>query len=281
MTPTVSIDGELVAAGDAKISVLDRGLLYGDGCFEVLRSWAGAVPDLNAHLDRLLDTCAALSYRAPARTDLAAQVRATVAAAGPDGDRRVRIVVTRGPGGLDRRLADLGPGHALVICEDLGPGPISVSATIVDWPLAPRPIRGHKLLAYMDHVIARELARAAGADEALRCDAAGRVVEGATSNVFAVIDGTIVTPPVVSGVLPGVTRRHVVALCADLGHAVEERPLARTDLGAAEEWFLTSAVRGITPVHQIGDEVRAIGPVTARIGDRYVARMRGQRESAP
>ncbi len=275
MTATVSIDGVLVAPEQATISIFDRGFLYGDGVFEVLRSWGGVVVDLEAHLERMLATCEALAYRAPARAELVDSVQATVAAA-PTGDHRIRIVVTRGPGGLDKRFADLGPGRTIVVVEPLVPGPPSLTAAIVDWPLAGHAGRGHKLLAYVDHLIARELARGAGADEALRLDATGNVVEGATSNVFAVAGGVVITPPVAGGVLPGITRAHVIAACTASGIAVVERGISVDALLAAEEWFVTSAVRGVVPVTSIGGTSRAVGAVTARVADAYLVRVRPQ-----
>ena len=272
VSPTVSIDGVLVAPEQATISIFDRGFLYGDGVFEVLRSWGGVVVDLEAHLDRMLATCEVMSYRPPTRAELAAFVSATVAAA-PPGDHRIRIIVTRGPGGLDRRFADLGPGRTIVVVEALVPGPASITAAIVE---GAHHGRGHKLLAYVDHQIARERARAEGADEALRLDAAGNVVEGATSNVCAVAGGAVITPPVAGGVLPGITRAHVIAACAAAGITVVERAISVDELLVADEWFVTSAVRGVVPVTRIGGTSRSIGPVTERVAESYLVRVRPQ-----
>ena len=267
----VSIDGVLVDSESASISVFDRGLLYGDGLFEVLRSWGGKTPDLDAHLDRLYTSAAVLELRALDRILLAAAVRATIAAAGP-GDHRIRIVLTRGPGSLATPRAQLGPGRAIVIVEPLGPQPTSISLALVDWPLAPRP--GHKLLAYVDHLIARELALRAGADEAIRLDAAGHIAEGATSNVFTVHAGVVATPPLATGALPGITRAHVLACCRRLGIAAHERPIGVQDLRAADELFVTSAVRGVVAVTRLDDEPRAAGPVAARIAAAHAQAMR-------
>ncbi|HEU4734148.1 MAG TPA: aminotransferase class IV, partial [Kofleriaceae bacterium] len=114
----VSIDGVLIAAERASISVLDRGLLYGDGCFEVLRTWDGVARDLDAHLDRLYDTAAFLQLKAIERAKLVQAVYRTIAAAG-QGEHRIRIVLTRGPGSLATRLAELGSGVAIVVVEPL------------------------------------------------------------------------------------------------------------------------------------------------------------------
>jgi branched-chain amino acid aminotransferase len=270
----VSIDGALVAPEQASISVLDRGLLYGDGCFEVLRTWGGAARDLSAHLDRLEGTARFLELRAMERPRLAAAVHAAVAAAGP-GEHRIRIVLTRGPGSLAARLGELGPGRAIVIVEPLPPQPAELSLAVVDWPLPARRQRGHKTLAYQDAVIAHELARAAGADEAIRLDAAGRVAEGATCNLFAVRRGEVVTPPADRGVLPGIVRARVLAICAREGIAAREQELPLPELFAAQEVFVTSSLRGVVPVTRVDHAMFLRGAVTERIAAGYAAEMRG------
>jgi branched-chain amino acid aminotransferase len=269
----VSIDGVLVAPERASISVFDRGLLYGDGCFEVLRTWDGVARDLDAHLDRLFATAAFLQLQTIERTKLALAVHQTITAAGP-GEHRLRIVLTRGPGGLAARLAELGPGAAIVIAEALPEQPEELALAVVDWPLPRRAGPGHKTLAYLDHVIARELARARGADEAIRLDADGHAIEGATCNLFAVSAGTVTTPPVDTGALPGVVRARVLALCAKARIATVVRPLSLGDVRGADELFVTSALRGVVAVTRLDGEVRPTGPITARLAGAYVDAMR-------
>jgi branched-chain amino acid aminotransferase len=259
----ISIDGELVDRDHATISVLDRGLLYGDGLFEVFR--AG---DADAHLDRLYASAAALDLRVMPRAALAEAIARTVAAAG-QGEHRVRVIVTRGPGALSARLGELGPGRAIVIVEPLPAQPRELSAVTIDrrWIASGA---GMKTLAYLEHVIARELAAAAGADEAIRTDADGNVIEGSTSNLFAVVGGAIVTPPLTAGVLPGVTRAHVLAICARLAIPASEAMISSASLAAADELFATSALRGVVPITRLDGAARAAGPVTARIAQAYV-----------
>jgi branched-chain amino acid aminotransferase len=270
----VSIDGALVAPEQATISVLDRGLLYGDGCFEILRTWGGAPRELEAHLDRLYETADFLELRAIERPRLTAAVLQAIATAGA-GEHAIRIVLTRGPGPLSARLGALGPGRAIVIVEPLPPQPAALSLAIVDWPLPARAERGHKTLAFLDAVIARELAREAGADEALRLDASGHVVEGATCNIFAVHGGEVSTPPADRGVLPGIVRARVLAICAREGIAVRVRALTAQELRVAHEVFVTSSLRGVVPVTRIDRERIARGAVADRIAAAYVAAMCG------
>jgi len=269
----VSIDGVLVAAERASISVFDRGLLYGDGCFEVLRTWNGVARDLDAHLDRLFETAAFLQLKTLERTKLVEAVYRTIGAAGP-GEHRLRIVLTRGPGGLATRLAELGPGTAIVIVEALPDQPEELAVAVVDWPEPRRDGRGHKTLAYLDHVIALELARARGADEAIRLDADGHVIEGATGNLFAVNGGTVMTPTVDTGALPGIVRARVLVLCARAGLRTVVRPLSLRDLRSADELFVTSSLRGVVPVTRLDGGPRQSGPVTARLATAYAGAMR-------
>ncbi len=274
----VSIDGVLVDPARATISVFDRGLLYGDGCFEVLRTWGGVAVELAAHLDRLYGSLAALKLRAIERDALAAAVEQTVAGAG-EGEHRIRIIVTRGPGGLGAETASLGPGAAIVIVEPLGPLAQQLSAAIVDWPVPRRSGPAHKTLAYLDHVIARDLARAAGADEAIRLDADGRAVEGATSSLYAVIGGAVVVPPVV-GILPGIVRTRVVAVCARESIVMREAPITLDELRAADEIFASSSLRGVVAVTRLDGVPRAAGPITARIASAIATEMQALGSSA-
>ena len=266
MTIAISIDGELVEPAHATISVLDRGLLYGDGLFEVLRTWSAIAVDLPAHLDRLYASAAALGLRAIARGELERAVERTLATARSDhGEHRIRIVLTRGPGALSARTEELGPGRAIVIVEPLFDPPTQVSCAVVDWPLPRRPGPAHKTLAYLDHVIARDLARAVGADEALRLDADGFAVEGATSNLHAIVGGAVVSPSPSAGALPGVVRRRVLAAAARLGLAVRETRITVDELRAADELFVSSSVRGVVPITRLDGVARIAGPTTARI----------------
>jgi branched-chain amino acid aminotransferase len=269
----VSIDGVLVEPERATISVFDRGLLYGDGCFEVLRTWGGVAVELSAHLDRMFETIGFLAIKSLPREAIGAAVEAAIRAAGP-GEHRIRIVVTRGPGGVATPLAELGPGRTIIIVEPLVPAATEgVSLAVVDWALPPRSGRGHKTLAYLDHVIARELARAAGADEGVRLDASGAVVEGATSNLFIVTGGAVATPTTVGGVLPGIVRERVLAICGQLGIAAEARRVTLDELHAADEIFVTSSVRGVVPITALDSVPREVGPITARIATTYVTSM--------
>ncbi len=278
---TVSIDGAIVPPDEASISVFDRGLLYGDGCFEVLRTWEGVAVELAAHLDRLYATAAWLQLQIFDRTRLEEAVYRTIAAAKTDvpliepqsqPEHRIRIMVTRGPGGLAQPFADLGRGRAIVIVEPLPPPAAELSLVTVDWPVSPS--GSHKTLSFLDPLIARELARAAGADEAVRLDAAGHVVEGSTCNLFLVQRGAVSTPLLVAGVLPGIVRARVLALCVAEQIPTSQRVVTSAELRDADEVFVTSSLRGVVPVTRLDHASRASGPITASLRRSYSRAMR-------
>jgi branched-subunit amino acid aminotransferase/4-amino-4-deoxychorismate lyase len=257
--PIVSIDGVIVPEQQATISIFDRGFLYGDGLFETFRTWECVAVDWPEHEARLRGSAAALQLRVGA-----IDVEGALAAAGP-GEQRVKVIVTRGPGAPGARFGTLGGGRTIVIVEPLGEVKGTLSACVVDLPLARRR-EAHKALAYVENLIARELA--APADEAIRLDAEGFVAEGAMSNVFVVVGGVAYTPPLDGGVLAGVTRAQVIGLGA------RERKITLAELRRAEEVFVTSAIRGVAAITQLDGESCATGQVTADLASRYERAMR-------
>ena len=269
----ISIDGVVVPEERATISILDRGFLYGDGLFEVLRTWNTFPVDLDAHLDRMAAAGDALKLgfdRAKVKT----AVRTTIAAAGDDTDYRVRIIVTRGQGGVGVRFAAVRGGHTIVILEPLGTLPTTTTAAFVEWEVPARDV-GYKTLAYLDSLIAKELAAERGAEEGLRLGPDGGVVEGATSNLFIVKANIVQTPPLATGILPGITREHVLACCQQLQIATAERWLTTHEVEFADEIFVTSSVRGVVAVTRLeGRPVgNGVGPVTQKLVTAYAERM--------
>ncbi|CAN5804441.1 branched-chain-amino-acid transaminase [soil metagenome] len=283
----VLIDGQHVDAESASISVLDRGLLYGDGCFEVLRTWNGRLVDREAHLGRLAETAEhlQLSWRGidAVRTAVQAAVRSARSdGASEDGpDHRVRIVLTRGPGALSVPMREAGPGREIVIVEEIDPqvdiarGAVqTMTLATVDYDLPRRSGRGHKTLAYLDHVISKELARDAGADDAIRLGADGQVAEGGTFNLFVVENEFVRTPHVDQGVLPGIVRARVLRICDRLGLPVNVGPISRLVLEQSSEVFGTSSIRGVVPVVRVDGRALMRGPVAEKVATIFVAEMR-------
>jgi branched-chain amino acid aminotransferase len=262
----VVADGQLVDPAAAVVSVLDRSLWYGDGLFEVLRTVGTTPVDGWAHLERLR---AAVHWRgraAPAHEALSAAVSSAARAWG--GSARLRVLVTAGGG----ELSVAAPPRVFVIADALPALPAApVALVTVDAALADG-LAGHKTLAYLDRLRARELAVAAGGDDAIRLTARGEVGETATANLFLVHGDRIATPPAAGAVLPGVTRARVLALAAATGVPVEERVIAPAELQTADEAFLTSAVRGLTPCRSLdGRALQAPGRRTRALAEAYDA----------
>jgi branched-chain amino acid aminotransferase len=288
MPTVVNLDGALLPAAEARVSVFDRGFLYGDSVYEVVRTYGGRPFELPAHLARLRHSAEriGLSPKWDGPRVEAELLRALEASRGEDapepdaapwnvGERYLRVVMTRGAGeiGLDPALA-VDP-VALVISQPLVGPPRrawidGVKAAVVGVrrasPDAVDP--SAKTGAHLPNVLAVREARAAGAHEALLLDARGFVTEGSSSNVFAVRGGRLTTPPIAAGILEGVTRGLVLRIAGEIGVAADEAPLRPEELERADEVFITSTVREIVPVTRIGDVVVGSGhpgPVTARL----------------
>ncbi|RDD60837.1 aminotransferase class IV [Ferruginivarius sediminum] len=233
------LNGSLHEEGTAAITPDDRGLTLGDGAFETIAVRGGQAMRLDWHLERLAHALSVLAFPArPGHEDLEAAVTAAVQGNALDAGV-VRLTVTRGPGARGLRLpAETRPNVLATASEGLPPmHPIRLLVSQRVRRNEQSPLSGIKSISYLDNVLARIEAEAAGADEALLLNTQGRVAEAATANVFAVIGGAVVTPPVGEGCLPGIARR---ALMEPL--AVEERRLQQDDLLAANEVFLTSSL---------------------------------------
>ncbi len=254
----VVIDGELVGADDAKVSVYDRGFLFGDAVFEVLRTYGGNLFAWDEHYARLRRSAERVFIDVPVDgATLRGEVERGLAATGNE-DSNVRIVLTRGVGPVT-----LDPGTAraplrVVLVEPVVAPPREAYVTgiaavtvrtqrTVDGTLA----SGAKVTNYLESLLAVREAKTQGAQEALIVDGRGDVVEGATSNVFVVKGGRLATPPVDAGILAGITRAHVLEAAAATGVAVDQRRLRPEDLYQADELFVTSSIREVLPVVRV------------------------------
>jgi branched-chain amino acid aminotransferase len=293
MSIRVHVDGRICLPGDAKISVFDRGFLYGDSVYETVGTVGGRLFALPEHLDRLARSAERLALRLPPREQIERAIEETVAAAG-NAESRVRVMVTRGSveGPLDLDPAAAGEPGLVVIVQPLG-GPTprmydeGVAVTIVsvtrNSPQAIDP--AIKSGNYLNNVLALQEARRErpGVHEAILCAAGGSVAEGSSSNVFAVVAGELRTPALDVGILDGVTRGKVLALARQNGIPAREVSfLGPDELRAAEEVFLTSAARGVLPVREVdGVPIAGTpGPVTRRIMMFY-ARLTRDTTGAP
>ena len=278
----VWVDGELVPADRAVVSVYDRGFRTGEGVFETLRAYGRHVFRLDAHLERARAGATELGFDPGPAAALAHAVQATAAAnheALQGADSALRLTISAGridpaspiPG------RPVGEPTVVVTSHPLAVGPATASA--VTLPLA-RELPHVKAVSYLVAVTAKRQARARGADEALLTDVDGRVLEGASSNVFAVVGGALVTPPAQAGLLMGVTRGVVLELARAEGLRVEERALGVEELRAAQEAFLTSTTRELVPLVEVDGAhlgARAPGEVTDALHRAYVAEVARER----
>jgi D-amino acid aminotransferase len=256
----VHLNGRLVVAADAKVSVFDRGLQFGDGLFETLRAYCGRPFALDQHLERMRRSAAMLEMQIPQRPwarDIEALVRKNRLAGV---DARVRITITRGTAPLSP-VPPPGLKPTVIITATEVDSEVERlqrrGARVILLPFARGgALAGHKALNYLPAVLGKMAAQRRRAFEALFVGPGRRLSEGTTSNVFVWHRGRLCTPPT-HGILPGVTRHFVLQLAAAQGVRVVEKRLAVTDLLEAEEAFLTGSVAEIIPI--INAEGQRIG----------------------
>ncbi len=279
MGRVVDIDGEIVPPERAVVSVFDRGFLYGDSVYEVLRTYRGKPFEMEAHLDRLQNSADLIALGLPVpRAVLVERIRHAIAAAA-NPESYVRIIITRGAGeiGLDPALGR-NPKTILIVRELTTPPPeayekgVAIALVGVVRNLRTAIDPAAKTGNYLNSVLALAEAKKVGANEAVMLDHAGRITEGANSNVFALGGGRLRTPALEIGLLAGVTRRVVLDLARKAGIPTEEAVLLPADLERADEVFITSTTREILPVVRIVASERAwdvgrgeVGPVARRL----------------
>lgn len=271
----VWIDGAIVDASQARVPVLDHGLLYGDGIFEGIRAYARGVFRLDDHLARLTTSAKAIGLTLPLPIDAIRNVVLdTLRALGRD-DAYVRLVVTRGVGALGvdpttcptPTLFCLAAEAQIYPLEKLARG---LELVTVSWrrPALDAVDPRVKSLNYLNNALAKQEARRQGADEALILNTGGTIAEASVANVFVLRGRALATPPPTDGALDGVTRRSVMELAPGLGLSASERSLSRVDLLGADEVFLTGTGAGIVPVRALDGQTIGAGepgPGFARI----------------
>jgi len=285
MANLCNVDGLVTPEHEARIPVLDRGFLFGDSIYEVVRT-VGEVPfGWPEHWARLEQSAAAirlaLDLDEPA---VARRVAATIAEAG-SGDHYVRVIVTRGAGSapnIDLAYATGKPCWVVMVRSLTPMSGQPVRLAIVERlrndrrALDPATKSGN----YLNNVLALAEAKDRGATDCVMCNADGQVTEASTSNLFARIDGVWCTPPLDAGILAGVTRALLLDTLPGLGEQVVERHMTRADLRRAEELFLSSTLRDMAPITHL--DGRALhggdpGPHCARLlpalRDRFARRL--------
>ncbi|MEE1814693.1 aminodeoxychorismate lyase [Streptomyces sp. SP18ES09] len=264
------VNGGLHDAETARVSVLDHGLTVGDGIFETVKAERGETFALTLHLERLTRSARGLGLPDP-DLDEVRRACAAVLEANPMELGRLRITYTGGLSPLGSERGDAG-ASLIVALGETGRRADSTAVITVPWTRNERgALTGLKTTSYAENVVALARARERGASEALFANTVGQLCEGTGSNVFVVVDGAILTPPVSSGCLAGITRALAVRWTG-----AEEADLPLDVLDRADEIFLTSTLRDVQAVHRVDDRVLAgaPGPVTAkamRIFDEHAA----------
>ena len=275
----VYVDGELVEKKDAKISVFDHGLLYGDGVFEGIRIYHGRAFRLTAHIERLWRSAKVIMLEIPmSQQEMADAIESTMRANSMD-NGYIRLVVTRGAGTLGLSPTKCSNPSVIIITDKISLYPqemydngleVITAATIRSHPESINP--RIKSLNYLNSILAKIEALNAGVIEAIMLNSAGEVAECTGDNIFTVTDGALRTPPLTAGILEGITRGVVLELAEEAGIPAKEEEMTRYDLFNADECFLTGTAAEIVPVVTI--DRRAIGdgkpgPVTLDLLKRF------------
>ena len=279
MPRIIFMNDRLVPEEEARVSVFDHGLLYGDGVFEGLRSYSGRVFRLDAHLDRLWASARAICLEIPLPKEQVAKAVVDTLAANRLADGYVRLVVTRGAGSLGLDPNRTANPQVIVIADTISLYPrefydkglrIVTAATqrVQSAALSPR----IKSLNYLNNIMAKLEGLQAGCVEALMLNHKGEVAECTADNVFAVRRGAVVTPPPDAGILEGITRGAVMELALAAGIDCRETTLTRHDLYTADEVFITGTAAEVVPVVEIDGRkigTGVPGPVTKRLASDF------------
>jgi len=273
---------ELVPAMEAKISVFDHALLYGDGVFEGIRVYHGRIFKEQEHVKRFFQSAKAIRLAIPmTREQVSSAMHKTLEANGITGDGYIRLVVTRGVGSLGISVKRTACPTVVVIADDIALYPPEVyqrglhcvvSSITRNHPNSTSP--RVKSLNYLNNVMAKLEAQDVGADEAIMLTAHGRVCECTGDNIFIVRDGELQTPPTSEGILEGITRNLVMELARKRGIPVHEKVLIRHDLYVADECFATGTAAEIVSIvtidrRPVGDGKP--GPITRQLTEDFIA----------
>ena len=275
----VYIDGEYYPKSQAKISVYDHGLLYGDGVFEGIRAYNGVVFKLKEHIDRLYRSAHAIMLQIPMTKEEMINTVLETLRKNNLRDAYIRLVVTRGVGdlGLDPRKCS--KPTIIVITDTISlhkseAKEKGITAMLTWVKRDPVDATSHEIksLNYLNSILAKIEANINGVDEAICLDKNGYVCEGVAENIFIVKNGRIYTPPSYTGALPGITAETVKELARNLGYEVIEKNITPYELFTADEVFFTGTAAEIVPVREINKRQIGngkLGPITKRLMEEF------------
>ncbi|MCC9644122.1 branched-chain-amino-acid transaminase [Rhodopirellula sp. JC740] len=279
MPQAIYINGEYFSREDAKISVYDHGLLYGDGVFEGMRIYSGKVFALADHMTRLYESARAIMLEIPIDIDkLTKDVVETVAKNGLT-EGYIRLVVTRGGNQLGLNPFACEDPQVIIIADTISLYPekfytegleLITASTIRNHPAALSP--RVKSLNYLNNIMAKIEAIRAGCIEAVMLNTKGEVAECTGDNIFIVRGGRLITPPIDAGILEGITRNTVIDLAREIGIEVAEEAMTRHDIFVADECFLTGSAAEVIPAVKLDGRVIGDGkpgPMTQKLNAAF------------
>lgn len=271
----VYLNGDFVNESDAKISVFDNGFLCGDGIFETMRAYNGAIFALDRHLDRLLRSAQILGLNGMPGKDVLenacqklleinslrdARVRLTVSGGIPNSPKPTVLITATAYDGYDKSLYEMGMS----------------AITLPGYRISNSPVSSIKSVSYLSSIMARRQAVAAGCNEAILINEQRNITEGSFTNIFAVKDKTILTAPVNDGLLPGITRDYVIDIAREEGFIVIEQSINLDGIYQMDELFLTNSLIEIMPLIKVDEKIIGNGrpgPITSNLMALYRMRL--------
>ncbi len=287
----VYIDGVYYPKSQAKVSVFDHGLLYGDGVFEGIRAYSGLVFKLREHVDRLYRSAHMIMLEIPMSREQMIQAVLETLRKNNLKDGYIRLVVTRGVGDLGLNPRKCLKPTIVVITDNISLHKEEAKQNGVTAMLSwvkrdPVDATSHEIksLNYLNSILAKIEANIGGVDEAICLDKNGFVCEGVAENIFIVRNGRLCTPPSYTGALPGITAAEVMKLARRLGYEVEEKNITPYELFNAEEVFFTGTAAEVVPVREINKRLinsGKPGPITKRLMEEFGKLVSDQKQGVP
>ncbi|MBW9220936.1 branched-chain-amino-acid transaminase [Methanothermococcus sp. SCGC AD-155-M21] len=272
----IYLNGKFVDKEDAKVSVYDHGLLYGDGIFEGIRVYDGVIFKLKEHIDRLYDSAKSIILKIPHSKEEMEKIVVDTVKINNLRDAYIRLVITRGIGDLGLDPEKCPEPTVFCIAEPMKPLLGDSGIRVITSSIRRLPVDvlnpAVKSLNYLNSILAKIQANYAGVHEAFLLDSEGYVAEGTGDNIFVVKNGVIKTPPLSSSVLKGITRDVVTDLAKDMGYSILEERLTLHELYVADELFITGTAAELVPVIEIDGRVinnGNIGEITKSLKEEF------------
>ncbi len=253
----VWINSKIINDKDAKVSVFDRGFLYGDGVFETMRSYSGIVFKADAHLDRLYNSLRAVKIKIPYSKSLLKSRIYKLLKINKLNDAYIRITATRGTGTVGLAKMDCKNPTVVIFVKKFTPYPArmyknGISVKIVKVRQNENsPVSGIKSISFLNYILARFEAKKDGLDDAIMLNSKSEICESTISNIFLVKGRQLITPSLESGILPGITRKAILGLASRAGLRPREKKVTTKELYSADEVFLTNSLMEVMPVVKV------------------------------